>query len=86
MLSKGLVTAANKLSQYITTGSHQLQSNMTPAQTPVRVDPRLQSGAQTAKKVSVGVLKVSEYVGELARGRVRFCVAVWCYVKTSFKS
>ena len=64
MLSKGLLAAADKLSQYIATGSHQLQSNMAPAQAPVKVDPRLQSGAQTAKKVTVGALKVSEYVGE----------------------
>ena len=65
------MAAAGKLSQYLTTGTHQLQSNMAPAQKPVKIDPRLESGAETARKVSVGVLKVSEYVGECAGGGQR---------------
>ncbi|XP_043208189.1 protein spartin-like, partial [Amphibalanus amphitrite] len=79
---QGLVAAAGKLSQYLTTGTHQLQSNLAPAKAPVHIDPRLQSGAQTAKKVSVGALKVSEYVvGQVGRGTMALAAYIAPHVK-----
>ncbi|XP_037087529.1 spartin-like [Pollicipes pollicipes] len=82
MLSKGLVTGAEKLSQYMATGTQQLQSGIAPATGPVRVDPRVQTGAKTAKQVSVGVLKGSEFVvSQVGRGTMALASYIAPYMK-----
>lgn len=65
--SRGVTKGAEKAGQWVKSGSEKLRQHMEPQSEPSKIDPRVQKGAQRAREVTGGAVKITSQMSRYQR-------------------